>query len=386
MTGIAPGFDFDEAKTLLCIEQKTYEGTPNNPSSTTPGLPPVPDPPANWQRKADLTPTKTTLLDNYWEVWQNQDAPRQYVIAVRGTVNTPTSILADLLLPVVKARHDFTIGGVSVPFNLAREEPGSDIVAGVHAGFTLSLLLMLFTTDAPLLATLTQLSLDPANEIYLTGHSQGASIAQLLTSFVRYSEDFAKASYKTYVFAPAKPGNDHYAYDLDQMAAAKGLSFAIVNSQDWVPQVPLTLEGPLSVNTPNPLRPYATPALQATDSAVQATLDAVGGAEDAALPAWRERLNTKIASLKDEARKLDIKLPINGLSTLASGAELVGADLLRILDGIKDAVLPTLNYAKGGALTPVFGVAGANPKDPKDYFWQHHLGNYLKYLEAQYGG
>jgi len=382
---MVPGFDFAEAKTLLCIEQQTYEGTPNNPASTTAGVPPVPAPPGNWQRKADLTPTRATLLDNYWEVWQNQDRPNRYAIAVRGTVKTPASILADLLLPVVKARYEFSIAGTTVAFNLAREEPGSDIVAGVHAGFTLSLLLMLLTTDVPLLPTLAQLSLDPANEIYVTGHSQGASIAQLLTSFVRHSDDFSKASYKTYVFAPAKPGNDHYVYDLDRIAAVEGLSFAVVNSQDWVPQVPLTLEGPLSVNTPNPLRPYSNPRLQSAGTDVQSTLQAASGAEDAALPAWRDRLDTMIASLKDEVGKLDIKLPMTGLSTPITGVDLESGGLLRILDMIKDAVLPTLNYAKGGAVTPVFGVAGANPKDPKDYFWQHHLGNYLKYLEAGYG-
>ena len=32
-----------------------------------------------------------------------------------------------------------------------------------------------------------------------------------------------------------------------------------------------------------------------------------------------------------------------------------------------------------------FATPGANPVDPKDGFWQHHLGNYLKYLRQQYG-
>jgi len=38
------------------------------------------------------------------------------------------------------------------------------------------------------------------------------------------------------------------------------------------------------------------------------------------------------------------------------------------------------------------GYPGGNPTDGTpgcqklDYFWQHHLGNYLKYMKQQYGG
>jgi Lipase (class 3) len=67
---------------------------------------------------------------------------------------------------------------------------------------------MLFTTDKPLFLTLLQLA-QAGNDIYITGHSQGASIATLMTSLVRRSTVLFKGpSYKTYTFAPAKPGND----------------------------------------------------------------------------------------------------------------------------------------------------------------------------------
>lgn len=384
-TSFTPGFDFEEAKTLLCIEQKTYENTPDNPPSHTKGLPPVPPPPGNWQRNTDYTPTTTTLLDNYWEVWRNQDKPNQYTIAVRGTVDTASSILADLLLPVVKARYDFKIKGIPISFNLAREEQGSDVVAGVHAGFTLSLLLMLLTTDRPLWLTLLDLATDTNNEIYITGHSQGASIAQLLTSFVWHSGMFNKASFKTYVFAPAKPGNDHYTYDLDQTVAVKGLSYAVVSSQDWVPQVPLTLEGIFSVNTPNPLRNYSDTSLLSGDASVKDVVNVAGGIEKAGIAAWSGRLKEKIGGLRDALRKEEIALPLASLSGTATDAQLDSGDLGGILDEILQSILPTLNYAKSGALTPVFAVAGSNPQDSGDYFWQHHLGNYLKYMQAQYG-
>lgn len=385
-----PGFDFEEAKTLLCIEQQTYNKTPDELSSNTKGAPPVPPPPGNWQLNTEYTPTTTTLLDNYWEVWQNQDNTKQYAIAVRGTVDTASSILADLLFPVIKARYEFDIKGIPISFNLAREEKGSDVVAGVHAGFTLSLLMMLLHfDDNPLLSTLIAIASDQGNEIYITGHSQGASIAQLLTSYVLHAEllgePMYKAKFKTYVFAPAKPGNDHYAYDLDQIAAVRGMSHAIISSQDWVPQVPLTLEGIFSVNTPNPLRQYSDTELSSEDPLMKEIADVTGDIESAVLLDHRSRFGAKVDKLKDALQKKEVRVPVSSLTGTATDAQLDSVDLRKILDIFLESVLPTLNYAKGGAVTPVFAVAGANPQDPKDYFWQHHLGNYLKYLQEQYG-
>lgn len=385
MAGFTPGFDLTEAETLLSIAQQTYVNTPGNPPSHTKGVPPVPPPPGNWQRSTLFTPTGVTLLDNYWEVWENKDNARQFAIAVRGTVNTAASILADLLLPVIKARYDFTIKGIPVSFNLARAEPGSEVIAGVHAGFALSLLLMLLTTDRPLALTLEALARNPEMEIYITGHSQGASIAQLLTSYVLHSEAFSKASFKTYVFAPAKPGNDHYAYDLDQIAGTKGLSHAIVNSQDWVPQVPLTLEGLFSINTPNLLREYERAQTAIANTVMKDILEGADRIEQVAGSIARDKLKERIEKVTAQLGQEKIALPLSSLTGTAATEQMDSGDLIRILDDILDAILPTLNYAKGGAVTPVFGIAGPNPQDPQDYFWQHHLGNYLKYLKEQYG-
>ncbi len=138
---IQPGFDFDEARTLLEIAQQTYDGTPDNPFSKVciPCRMPVPKPPACWKLVGEMTPTTTALLDNFWQVWNNTSNSSQYVIAIRGTVDTAPSILADLLLPLVKARIELK----DLPFDLvlARDEGDSQVVAGVHVGFLLGLLL-----------------------------------------------------------------------------------------------------------------------------------------------------------------------------------------------------------------------------------------------------
>lgn len=384
---IASGFDPAEAKTILSIEQQTYEGTPDNPPSGAKGIPPVPKPPSNWQIDANLTPTKTTLLDNFWQVWQNSDNPKQYAIAVRGTVATTPSIIADLLLPMIRARHSFTINigklPVTIDFNLAQEETGSAVVAGVHAGFALSLLLMLISTDKPLFLTLAGLPKDA--QVYITGHSQGASIALLMTSLVRHSTTFFKGpAYKTYVFAPAKPGNDHYAYDLDQIAGMKGWCYSVVNSQDWVPQVPLTLQTLNTINTPNPLKKYDGQPDPDAPADLASIASDIERAEEGVRNTLKANLDKRFAKLKQDLPSEAFVLNASDLGG-SGDATLDGAGVSGILDELLGMILPTLNYAKAGTLAPVFGTPGGNPKDPSDYFWQHHLGNYLKALDAQYG-
>ena len=90
------GFQFAEAQLLLEMAQHAYAGTPSlTEVVATCGVPPVPNPSSNWAIRKDLTPTSSTLLDNYWQVWQNQSDTTQYAIAVRGTVASASSVLAD---------------------------------------------------------------------------------------------------------------------------------------------------------------------------------------------------------------------------------------------------------------------------------------------------
>lgn len=379
---VAPGFDFTEVETLLEIAQQTYSGIP-----PTPGAPPVPDPPSAWELDEELTPSKATLLDNFWQVWRNRDAENQVAIAVRGTVNTLPSIFEDLFLPLIKARSSLSLSDCDLPFsfdlNLARDEGDSAVVAGVHAGFTLGLLLMLFTTDRPLWLTLLELGDDA--EVYITGHSQGASVALLLTSFVRHSSHFSSKTYKTYVYAPAKPGNDHYAYDLDQIAGVPGWAFSVASTQDWVPQVPLTLQWLNTLNTPNPIRPFsgdvADAALASLATSVTAAEEPVEAAQAEARSRFGALVDRVVGDLEGEVWKVtaaDLGHPE------ARGA--LGAGCLESIFGqLKGLVLPSLDFAKAAPLVPAFATPGANPVDPEDGFWQHHLGNYLKYLRQQYG-
>jgi len=389
------GFQFSEAQLLLEMAQHAYAGTPSLAEVVaTCGVPPVPDPSANWTIVKDLTPTGPTLLDNYWQVWQNQNDTTQYAIAVRGTVATDASVLADLLFPLINARFDINVDSYLLPFHLAQDEGDSAVKAGVHSGFALSLLLMLFTTDAPLYLTLRLLAAIGKN-VYITGHSQGASIATLLTSLVRHStQAFKGPVYKTYTFAPAKAGNDHYAYDYARLAAVDGYAWAVTSTQDWVPQAPFTLEWISDLNTPNPLRgfgaspnPEATLALDGLTTGLNTDVDrAVKHARDD----LKTRLEQRVGAVSSKLKLETIHLKHSDLGA-ASAAPVTGSTISGVIEQILGQIQDSLDYAHVGALLPLFATPGANPSDGTpgcqklDYFWQHHLGNYLKYLTQQYG-
>lgn len=387
---LTPGFDFAEAKAMIALSQAIYDAP-----SPTPVQPPTPAD-VGWSKVDSLSPTTQTLLDNFWAVWQNDSDANQYAISVRGTVDTDPSILADLLFPLIDARMSLsvTVAGATyeIPFNLAREETGSAVVAGTHLGFTLGLLLMLTTTDQPLLETLGFLAAEKALgkdiEVFITGHSQGASVATLLTSFVRHAsgvfDAIAKPAYKTYVFAPAKPGNDHYGYGYDFIAGVKGLGYSVVSTQGWVPQAPFTLEGPWDINTPNPLRSYG------------GTLDL---SQDPELARLAYKLEPAAASIRQD-HVVNARAAVAALAPKLAAADIclkasaVGGPETETLDGTSVATLLdeflkriqlSLNFAYAGSLVPLFATPGANPNDPSDYFWQHHLGNYWKYMDEQYG-
>ncbi len=378
---LTDGFDFEEAAAMLALAG-ALEGT-----SPTPIIPPAPGS-MGWSRVERLSPRRSTLLDNYWDVWRNDKDNSQYAIAIRGTVERGPSVLADLLSPLVNARLDLPIGSSgTLPFYLTRQVDDNHPAVGVHMGFALSLMLMLVTTDKPLLNTLVTLARKRAS-VFITGHSQGASVATLLTSFVHHASGrlatLRNADYKSYVFAPAKSGNDHYGYDFDSIVGTRGRGWSIVSTLGWVPQVPLTLQLPSELNTPNPLREY----------------HGYKFARHASIPEWIMRsVEMQVSTLSEHHLKHLIKKMVLLKSKLASepvkldrrlfeAGEVSGVDgniFGAWFDLLTHSILPSLNYALIGSVVPLFAKAGGNPADPGDFFWHHHLGNYWHYMQQQYG-
>src|SRR5262245_45681132 len=189
-----------------------------------------------------------------------QKHPAHGALRLRGTVLDAGSILEDLISFLVPAIGRVTVGHIQIDYSFAASSEAS-----LHFGFALGTLLLLKDPKDGILVQLAS-KVPTGSQIYITGHSQGAAMATLLRSYLAYASDAPtnqNYSYKTYVYAQPKPGDDHYAADFENRFCNIGLAFRVTNSLDWIPQVPFTIEFPADINTPNPLSALVNPRLVA---------------------------------------------------------------------------------------------------------------------------
>src|SRR5262249_16813718 len=195
----------------------------------------------------------------------------------------------------------------------------------------------------------------------LTGHSQGAAMATLLRSYLEYAREAPSGlSYKTYVFAQPKPGNDHYALDFESKFSNPGLAFRVTNSLDWVPQVPFTLEMVQDMNVPNPLSVLVSP-LHLVRALKDVVDDVVNDARRLIETHARAHLQPKAAAL------------VHQVAPAGSAISRSAFDV---------SVLPSLNFVNAGAEEALIGVpcVGAQCHDA---FFEHHCSTYYALLQAQ---
>lgn len=299
----------------ICFALNTNEtGVPHPPPPTPkPGLG-TPPPPGDFGWKLAFDPGKVVNDDNYWQLWRNESGSR-YALCFRGTTSALSSIWEDLK---VRARGPaLRVRGVSVPLAV---HP----MARVHGGFAEALEAML---EDSVLEVLTRFAREGMEQLYLIGHSQGAAIATLCRSFLEYQKlepALGALETKTYAFAQPKPGNRHYAYDFELVTGRAGpaaaTAFRVANDQDWVPQVPLSIELPSDLTPPNPTTiptPFHSRILH-----------------------W----------------------------------------LLKLLRGPKWRQ----GYAPAGVPVILAGVPGPNPEAADDFLWQHHGEQYYDLIVRQF--
>jgi hypothetical protein len=94
-------------------------------------------------------------------------------------------------------------------------------------------------------------------DFILTGHSQGGGITFMLNAYLenlklenRLPQDIR---FKTYCSAGPKPGNLFFAYDYEKMTAG-GWAYNVVNTVDWVPDVPFSVQTVDDFTAVNPFR------------------------------------------------------------------------------------------------------------------------------------
>ncbi len=229
---ILPGFDKTEFLEMLKIS--SYQGD----TLYNPDLPP----PLKFNK---IYRSKTMGLDNRWDLWVSDQSVA--VISIRGTTSETTSWLENFYAAMVPAKGTLKLSNdFSFDYHLCDDDK-----AAVHTGWLIATAFL----SRDILPKIDSLSKNGIRQFYIMGHSQGGAIAYLLTAHFRNLQkqkqlpaDFV---FKTYSSAAPKPGNLYFAYAYENMTKG-GWAFTVVNSADWVPEAPFSIQTTLDFNPANP--------------------------------------------------------------------------------------------------------------------------------------
>lgn len=229
---LRPGFDAAEYRELLCIASHM-----DSMRVEAHYLAPRPD------QATQLYSAPEVGFDNHWELWRTANGT--LAIMLRATVSTTTSWLANFNCGMVRAQGTCHVGQ-DKPYDFC-----ADSTALVHAGWTAGLLTM--TDD--ILAKLDSCHSAGHSDFLIAGHSQGGGLSFLLTALLRRMQDKGRLPndlrFKTYCSAAPKPGDYLFALHYEAMTAG-GWSFNVVSADDWVPEVPLSVQRPCDFRPTNP--------------------------------------------------------------------------------------------------------------------------------------
>lgn len=183
-------------------------------------------------------------LDNKWELWQRNDGVA--IISLRGTTLNAVSWLENFYAAMVPAAGELRLSASETfTYKLATNPR-----AAVHAGWVIGMAYL----AKDILPKLDSATRAGTREFIITGDSQGGALSYLMTSYLHSqvgSRLPADVRIKTYCIAAPKPGNLYYAYDYEVMTQG-GWGFNVVNSADWVPEIPLSIQTTDDFNPTNP--------------------------------------------------------------------------------------------------------------------------------------
>jgi hypothetical protein len=237
---LEPGFDAKEYLAMLRIDF-TKQDSLSDRSGRDTGF--HVNPPEGYIRHYQ---SPEVGLKNRWSMWYRRDG-RVAVISIRGTTADAVSWLANFYAAMVPANGSLQLNDS----NLFVYRLASDEKAMVHVGWLVGL-----GSLAPTMLQQVHAAYDEGiRDFIITGHSQGGAIAFLTSSYLHYLKEKgelpADIVFKTYCSAGPKPGNLFYAYDFD-FITRNGWGFNVVNSADWVPESPFSVQGLSDFNRTNP--------------------------------------------------------------------------------------------------------------------------------------
>jgi hypothetical protein len=332
---LKPGFDTNEYLDLLRIS--TYHSDSLYPNYVIPIS-------SNYQK---VYRSPVMGLQNRFDVWVKDN--NIGIIAIRGTVQQSESWIENFYMGMISNQGSIIVDKNYI-FNYKIAE---DTNAYVHLGWMLGLAYM-----APEITNqINQLYKKGIKDIIIMGHSQGGGIAFLLRSYLQYLDEKVLPKdivYKTYCSAPPKPGNLYYSYDYDYITQG-GWGFRVINSLDWVPESPFTVQTAGDISAGSPMRNK------------EESMKRLGFASKMYLNMVYRKLN--------RSTKKSLKLY----------NKYMGHDLYRLLKknhpGYKEPVYrASINYTIAGApiiLKPTPAYNQKFPHDVKNAFLHHTCRSYL---------
>lgn len=192
--------------------------------------------------------SETVGLDNSWELWISKDK-RTAVISLRGTTEKQISWLENFYAAMVPAKGSLQLDKNDIfEYELAQHPQ-----AAVHVGW----LLGVGALSKTVIPKLDSCYKTGVRDLLITGHSQGGALSFLMTAHLRSLQRTGKLPadirIKTYCGAAPKPGNLYFAYEYEVNTQA-GWSYNVVNADDWVPEVPFSIQTTDDFNEVNPFR------------------------------------------------------------------------------------------------------------------------------------
>lgn len=186
-------------------------------------------------------------LDNRYDQALRDDSVA--AISIRGTTSKNISWLENFYAAMAPATGEITLSkNFTFRYKLA-EHPQ----AAVHVGWLLATAALSRDVESKV----DSLIMQGIQDFLIVGHSQGGGIAYLLTSHLRQQQKAgkipARIRFKTYCLGAPKPGNQYHAYDYEA-ATAGGWSLTVINSADWVPETPMSIQTLKDFNPTNPFK------------------------------------------------------------------------------------------------------------------------------------
>lgn len=230
---LKPGFDKDEYKELMYVSARTT-ASPNYYNK----LPA----PAHFKM---LYQSDSMGLDNLWDLWKDENDVA--AISIRGTTQKGISWLENFYAAMVPANGEIKVSDdYTFKYQLA-DNPN----ATVHVGWVIGLAFL----SRGMMPKIDSLYKTGVKDFLIVGHSQGGAIAYLLTAYLYHLQKQnvlpADIRLKTYCSAGPKPGNLYFAYDYEALTQ-NGWAYNVVNSADWVPETPFSIQTLNDFNATNP--------------------------------------------------------------------------------------------------------------------------------------